>query len=110
VCGGNLIITKKTSNRGRPQTAYICATQHTRGKTECTNNLGVPCTELTDAVLDQLKTFFLDPARFGALLVEEIQEHEKAPEALAQQRRDVAAQIARLDGERSRRSRSTWTA
>jgi site-specific DNA recombinase len=67
VCGGNLIISKKTGQRGRAQTTYICSTQRTRGQDICTNRWGVPAIPLADAVPAQIKHVFLDPAALGAL-------------------------------------------
>jgi DNA invertase Pin-like site-specific DNA recombinase len=102
VCGGNLIISKKTGQRGRPQTTYVCSTRRTRREAVCANKNGVPAPALTDAVLAQLKRVFLNPAALGCLLMREWEERRKAPEELAAQRRELAAQVANLDFELKR--------
>ena len=102
VCGGNLIISKTTGKRGRPQTRYICATHKTRGDAACTNQWGVSSTALTDAVLAQLKHVFLHPAALGQAYLSEMEERRKAPEERAAQHAELTAQIARLDTELTR--------
>ena len=99
VCGGNLVISRKTGPRGPAQTTYICAQQRSRGRETCTNKYGVSAIGLTDAVLAQLKHVFLNPAALGMLLMREWKTNQEAPEALARQRQDVAAQVTKLDTE-----------
>ena len=102
VCGGNMIISKKTGKRGRPQTAYVCSTRLSRGDSACSNRYGAPATPLTDAVLAELKHIFLNPAALGNLLMREWAERAKAPQALEEQRQDLTAKISKLETELSR--------
>ena len=99
VCGGNLVISRKTGPRGPAQTTYICAMQRTRGREVCSNKYGVSAIGLANAVLAQLSHVFLNPAALGTLLMHELKTNQEAPEALAQQRHDVAAQMTKLDTE-----------
>jgi DNA invertase Pin-like site-specific DNA recombinase len=99
LCGGNLIISKKSGKRGRPQTSYICATRRSRGDAACTNRHGIPAGELTDRVLAQLRTFFLNPATLGGLVMRELAERRAQPDVLEIERRELAVRLDRLDQE-----------
>lgn len=102
VCGGNLIISKKSAKRGRPQTAYVCTTRRTRGDEGCTNKHGVPATVLTDAVLARLKHVFLNPVALGDLLLAEFEERRKMPAEREVKRRDLTESIAKVESELGR--------
>jgi site-specific DNA recombinase len=63
-CGSPLIAT----TRGRKRVpSYVCAGHREKGKTFCTNQTGVPMTELNRAVIDSLKVTFSD-AKFEQYL------------------------------------------
>lgn len=59
VCGGNLIISKKTGKRGRPEAYYICATYKDRPGA-CTHKYSISAPELHAAVVTQLKKYLVD--------------------------------------------------
>lgn len=101
-CGGNLIISKKTGQRGRPVVMYICATRRTRGETACPSKHGVPERELTEAVLAQLKHVFCNPVALGQLVMHEMEQRRAAPEALDAERRELTQRIATLTQELER--------
>jgi hypothetical protein len=102
VCTGNLIVQKKTGQRGRPQLVWICTNRKHRGAEACSAKYGVGVSALTDAVLAQLKQSFLNPVVLGQELMNEWKAQEAAPLALAQERRETVAQIAGLDTELTR--------
>ena len=99
VCGGNLVISKKTGQRGRPQTSYVCATRRTRGDAGCTNKHGIPATALTDAVVAQLKHVFLNPVALGKLLMKEWEDRRTSPDALVDQQRTLTRELGIIDRE-----------
>jgi len=102
ICGGNLIVSKRTGKRGRPCSAYICTTHKTRGDVACANRWGVPVNEITDGVLTSLKQAFLQETVFMDLLNGMAAAHRDKPESLAAQRDALTERIAALDAELKR--------
>ena len=101
-CGGNLIISTKSGQRGRPMTMFICSTRRTRGEAACTNKHGVPASEITVRVLDQLKHVFLNPVALGRLVMRELEQRRAAPEALETQKQELTSRIEKLNQELER--------
>ena len=51
VCGGSLVVTKRTAKRRYTRTVYTCAYHHKRGNAICTNNVEVRQDILDSAIL-----------------------------------------------------------
>jgi site-specific DNA recombinase len=103
VCGGNMFISKKTGQRGRPVTMFACSNRRAgRGLADgspCTNVHGVPEPELTAAVMADVRKIFLDPAKVAAMVTEELKRRKAAPDVAKGQLKEAKAKVAKLEGE-----------
>jgi site-specific DNA recombinase len=81
LCGGGLIVSRKTGRRGRAQTLLICTRRRHRGDEGCTNRWGVDVDELTDAVVDKIRHAFLNPVELGQCLMRELERSRQQPDA-----------------------------
>jgi hypothetical protein len=102
LCGGGLIVSRKSGKRGRVQTLLICTTRRSRGDESSTNRYGVEADDLADAVLAKVKHAFLNPYVLGRLLTAELERQKKAPDAVKAQREELTAKVARLAAETAR--------
>jgi site-specific DNA recombinase len=103
VCGGNMFLSRKTGRRGRPVVMFACSNRRAgRGLpdgTTCTNLHGVPEPELTAAVMADVRKVFLDPAKVGVMVSEELKRRKAAPDAAKAQLKEARAKVAKLEGE-----------
>jgi hypothetical protein len=95
-CSGNLVVSRKTGQRGRPQTSYICTTRRSRGPEACSNRHGVSADELTTAVLAEMKRRFLNPAFLASLIEDQHNAGKREPDVLVQERDGLLGDVARL--------------
>ncbi len=98
VCGGNLIINRATSKRGRPVLRYICATHKSRPGT-CVNRHGVPVDALTDAVIAQLRGVFSTDLAIRNALSAQVIRRRAAPAERTAERGRVLGQVAKVETE-----------
>jgi len=102
VCGGNLIYSRKTGQRGQPQSSYVCTTRRTRGAEACSNRHGVPVDGLTTALLEQMRLRFLNPAMLAALIEQERQAGKREPDDLVAERDGLTGDVARIGSDLAR--------
>src|SRR5262249_28344425 len=90
-CGSPLVAT----TRGRQKIpTYVCAGHREKGKTFCTNQTGVPMTEMNRAVIDSLKVTFSD-AKFEQYLRDQAADTEQVAARRAE-RENLLLKIPKL--------------
>ena len=97
LCGGTMAVNKRTSQRGRPQLVYVCATHRTRGDSACVVKQGLPVSDIHESVVRSLRRV-LTPERLDQVLrgyVEAAQNNERA----TQQQAALRADLARIEAE-----------
>jgi hypothetical protein len=96
-CGGRMMITKRTSRRGRPITYYVCSTHRTRAGA-CSVRGSLRVTEAHERVTKLFLEKVLTPEALKDA-VDGLVKRGSEAEVLAARRAPLAADLARLDRE-----------
>src|SRR5262249_13989180 len=103
-CGGNMYISPKMGRRQtKPQIVYACSNRKNgRGLEDgspCPNVYGIDEHELTSAVLEAIKSEFLDEERLGRLFALEYERRRQEPNTIKADRAAARTLVAKLEGE-----------
>jgi hypothetical protein len=99
-CGGNMVITTRTGERGQPQVAYVCATHRSR-PASCPVRNGLLADDIHARVVDALAKEIFTPERLQEAIARIGRQRAKT-DTIDAQRRELAAERARLDTELQR--------
>jgi site-specific DNA recombinase len=100
-CGGNLIVSRATSKRGRAVTGFVCSTHRTRPGT-CANAHRVPLEPLTTAIVEQLKGAFLNELQIRDSVARLSERQQGARQECEHERQQVLDRLTKLGIELSR--------
>ncbi len=96
-CGGRMMITKRTSKRGRPVSYYVCSTHRSRAGA-CTVKGSFRAVEAHDRVINLFLTRVLTPEALKQAIDSLVRKGSEV-EVLAAQKAPHVAELSRLDRE-----------
>ena len=102
VCGGNMIVTSRSGQRGGVKKYFICTTAHHRGSQICANIKGVPYHELTYEVIETFKRTIFNPTVLAEMLSAELAARAAAPNAVKEEADGIRREVTKLEREIAR--------
>lgn len=100
-CDGTMMVTKRTSQRGRPQLVYVFATHRTRGDAACPIKQALPATRIHEAVVWAFTRDILTRERLE-YVIEQLLAAADQGDQLASRRESLTADLTRIEGELKR--------